>query len=210
MKANLLDIIHFKKALGDKVVLLLGNHDIQYIVSNQICSGYKPEMKYDFGQIFTENLSLFTMAYEVNAKDGSNYLWTHAGVTSGWIETFNRALDNPSKKSLKPIIEEHEPKSRKISENLNFAWELRMEILFDVDRHSGGYKEWAGPLWVRPHVFNAFPLKGYTQIVGHTPQSTIWTVDEYTLGKENMGIKHHFIDCLEYGDHKGLELEIEV
>lgn len=202
IKSNLLDIIDFKRKLGDRVVLLLGNHDVQYIVPNHICSGYRPEAQHDLYQIFTENLSLFTMAYEVNAKDGSNYLWTHAGVTSGWIETFNRALDNPSRKALIPIIEDHEPKSRKISENLNFAWELRLEILFDVDMYSGGCQEWAGPLWVRPHKLNEHRINGINQIVGHTPQATVWT------NPVNDTTTHYFIDCIEHGETQALELDL--
>ena len=44
---NLKDIIQFAKAYSNLVVLLLGNHDIQYIVKDKICSGYRGEMYHD-------------------------------------------------------------------------------------------------------------------------------------------------------------------
>ena len=203
MKQNLLEIIEFKRLLGDKVVLLLGNHDVSYIVPDQWCSGYRSEMRHDFFEIFNKNIDLFSIAYEIESDKGEKYLWTHAGVTSGWLEKFNKALANPSNKSLKSIIEDHDPMNRKISENLNFAWELRMKVLFNVDMYSGGIEEWAGPIWVRPIMLNQHPLTGYNQIVGHTPQATIYDhdIDEKTI--------HYFIDCLEHGDGESLILDIE-
>jgi predicted MPP superfamily phosphohydrolase len=87
MKKNLEDIIFFKKMLPHKVVLLLGNHDIQYIVPDQWCSGFRPEMKHDFYDIFYQNLSLFQMAYQAG-----NTLWTHAGVTEGWLKELYKEI----------------------------------------------------------------------------------------------------------------------
>ena len=74
IKKNLEDIVWFKKMLPDKVILLWGNHDVQYFIPNQICSGYRPEAKYDLEDIFRENRDLFQMAYH-----NGDYLWTHAG-----------------------------------------------------------------------------------------------------------------------------------
>ena len=93
MKKNLEDLILFKKTFPDKVVLLLGNHDVQYIVSNQICSGYRPEMRPDFYDLFNKNIDLFEMAYELKTKHVP-ILFTHAGVTEEWLEELKTRAEN--------------------------------------------------------------------------------------------------------------------
>jgi hypothetical protein len=204
IKQNLEDIIHFKKALGDKVVLLIGNHDVQYMVPNQICSGYRPEMRYDLEFLFTKNMDLFKMAHEEESESGEKWLWTHAGVTSGWYDkVLVKNMMNPKFRHHE-IVNEFNPSSKKVSEVINFAWEMRMNSLYNVDSYSGGIDSWAGPLWVRPQIFNYWPLTGYNQVVGHTPQGDIWTVDSDPDGNSFDNFKHYFIDCLEYGSENGL------
>lgn len=184
MKKNLEDILFFKKTLPDKVVLLLGNHDVQYIVPNQICSGYRPEMKHDFYDIFHKNLDLFQLAYELG-----DVLWTHAGVTEGWLKELNKVMFDPNGRFYDIIKERGE---MSICEQLNLAWELRLDVLYAVDAISGGSQMWAGPLWVRPHVLNNGSIPGFFQIVGHTPQAAIWETDNVA-----------YIDCLEHGGDSG-------
>ena len=43
---NLIDLIEFKKENLDKVILLLGNHDLHYLYDEMIhrCTGYRPEV----------------------------------------------------------------------------------------------------------------------------------------------------------------------
>jgi hypothetical protein len=180
MKDNLEDIIFFKKTLPHKVVLLLGNHDVQYIVPDQRCSGFRPEMKYDFYDIFTKNLYLFQMAYQVG-----NTLWTHAGVTDGWLTELYKEMFNPNHRHHEVL---NLAANWAVGDQINHAWELRLKALYAVDSYSGGYQPWAGPLWVRPYKLNEFGLKDYFQIVGHTPQAAIWETDKVA-----------YIDCLEHG-----------
>lgn len=207
MKSNLSDIIHLKRVLGDKVVLLLGNHDISYIVPNQWCSGYRPEMKHDFYQLFSENLELFKIAHEETDSSGGKWIWTHAGVTSGWYKELLDSMFNPRYRFAE-LIKEFDPSTKSVSEILNKAWELRMDTLFNVDSYSGGMSSWAGPIWVRPPMLNYWPMEGYNQIVGHTPQGDIWVVDADPDGEMYNNFKHHFIDCLEYGSENPLVLEL--
>jgi hypothetical protein len=73
--ANLQDIINFKKANPDNVILLLGNHDLIYI---------------DYEEpLFVENLSLFQNAYQID-----NVVFTHAGIVHKWfVENFGGSLN---------------------------------------------------------------------------------------------------------------------
>ena len=199
MKQNLLEIIEFKKLLGDRVILLLGNHDVQYFVPDQICSGYRAEMLHDFGDIFRKNLDLFTMAYEILDEEGTTYLWTHAGVTKEWLEDLKANLTSPDYRFAEHVLESNPITT---AEWINLAWELRAKDIFFVDHESGGWSKWAGPIWVRPRTLNYAPLIKHHQIVGHTPQRTINKVVLLST------VTHYYIDCLEHGDGEALTLEI--
>lgn len=194
---NLQEIIYFKEALGDKVVLLLGNHDIQYIVPNQICSGFRGEMQYDLKQLFEDKAHCFKMAHLEKGADGSKWLWTHAGVTSGWYTQLIAVMKN-EKFRFHSITSEFLKEDREIDEVINKAYDLEMKTLWNVDIYSGGMDSWAGPVWVRPTVLNFWPCKGYNQIVGHTWQAAVWEVDEDEDGKKYKNFKHYFIDTGNY------------
>ena len=78
---NLKEIIQFKLDYPDKVELLLGNHDIQYIFSPHFqCSGFRPHMLPYIKALFDEYIDLFNIAYQTD-----NHLFTHAGVTNAWL-----------------------------------------------------------------------------------------------------------------------------
>jgi len=161
MKQNLLDIIQLKKDYIDKVVLLIGNHDIQYSLGypEYGCSGYRPEMAFDFGDIFRQNKDLFQMAFQID-----DYLWTHAGVHTGWY-----------KFRLNKILKEEEILHLTLSEQLNYLFERRYEVLFDVGHLRGGYHSVGGPFWLDKRNGHKKPLEGYHQIVGHTRLDDIQT-----------------------------------
>ena len=172
---NLQDIILFANKYPDLVVLLLGNHDIQYIVQNECCSGYRGEMRADLNKLFNDNKDLFKIAFldEHQTKTRiTKTLWTHAGVTKGWHTELLRDVNSPRYKHTDFFIGSE---NWKIDKLLNVAWDLRVDNLYNVDSASGGMDLWAGPLWVRPHILNYFYLEGYDQVVGHTPQSAIYT-----------------------------------
>lgn len=203
---NLKEIVLFAKTYPDLVVLLLGNHDIQYIVPNEICSGYRGEMYHDLHQIFTENEDLFRIAFldefehEYKGHPITNRtLWTHAGVTHEWFIELKRDITNPEYRH-REFFEGSE--NWKIDEILNTAWKLRVGNLYNVDSTSGGSSVWAGPLWVRPHILNDFYLEGYDQVVGHTPQSAVYQFCPL-LGVESNPEKLNtltYVDALQHKD----------
>lgn len=214
MLRNLQDLVLLKKTYPDKVVLLIGNHDVSYIVPDQWCSGYRPEMKHDFKQIYDENASLFQMAYyeEIPLFEGRKnrkVLWTHAGVTGGWLKQIEGVfLNEKHKKHL--ILREHF--GDRIDDMLQVAWELRLNNLFAVDSDSGGMSQWAGPLWVRPRTLKWEAIEGFDQIIGHTPKSTItkiWTIDEDVESNPEARDLIIITDCLEHGDGSYYEIEYE-
>jgi len=203
---NLRDIVLFAKTYPDLVVLLLGNHDIQYIVSNECCSGYRAEMRPDLNDLFTENKDLFKIAFldefehEYKGRPITvRTLWTHAGVTRGWFTELMRDINSPRYRLNEFFIGSENWKIDKI---LNLAWDLRVDNLYNVDAHSGGSDLWAGPLWVRPHILNEFYLEGYDHVVGHTPQSAVYRHCPL-IGVESNPEKLDmitYVDALSHGD----------
>ena len=194
---NLENIILFKRMLPDKVVLLLGNHDVQYIVQNEICSGYRSEMRPDLANLFNDNKDIFQLAYQVNSEKGI-HLWTHAGVTREWLKDTKKEIFSP-KYRLYPVIEEYE--NSDIADLLNILWEIRNDRIFNIDAHSGGFDLWAGPIWVRPDILSHFHIEGVNQIVGHTPHKAI-RIDEL------VNSKHYYIDRLFGKDDEALILDL--
>lgn len=195
---NLKNIAFFKKMVPNKVVLLVGNHDIQYFIHNQICSGYRGEMLHDLNDIFKDKELDLKLAHLEKDENGKKYLWTHAGVTRGWLKETKIDVLDPEYRFF-DIVKELE--TQEIDVFLNGLFEIKCDNLFQVDVLSGGIHPWAGPLWVRPPVFNKDRLEGINQIVGHTPQAGIKI--------ENIKeVKHYFVDCLWSDNDEALILEL--
>lgn len=162
---NLKEIIQYKKDNMDKVVLLLGNHDVSYIVPSQrgICSGFRPEAYYDLNDLFKENKDLFQVAYQIISFDKS-YLFTHAGITSVWWNKF-----------IKEYYPEDTIKTKDIADIINYEFDRNNETLFDVGRVRGGWNKSGGPFWADKSETTAWLLPNLHQIVGHTPVKEIGT-----------------------------------
>ncbi|HPT21127.1 MAG TPA: metallophosphoesterase [Bacteroidales bacterium] len=157
MKKNLLGIIELKKRYPEKVILLWGNHDIHYLLGNKhYCSGYRPEMHYDFYDIFHSNEHLFQLSFQIN-----DYIWTHAGVNAKWFD-----------QRFGPFAEEHNY-IHSVSELLNLAFTERYEAIFDVGYRRGGNYEVGGPLWCDTTELRKYPFKEFNQIAGHNPVKEI-------------------------------------
>lgn len=182
---TLRNIMFFKKNVPNRVVLLLGNHDIQYLVNGEICSGYRGELLADLKELLSDKDCEFKIAHQETGEDGKTWLWTHAGVTSKWLEQVKSEVFS-EKYRLYELMKDY--KDSNIADFINALWEIKNDRLFDVDYESGGVDVWAGPIWVRGCLTD-FPIKDVNQIIGHTPQRGIKV--KYTKGSN-----HHYIDCL--------------
>lgn len=159
---NLLDIIEYKKSNMDSCVLLLGNHDIQYLFSHSThgCSGYRPQMYVQLHQIFNDNKDLFQVAFQID-----NYLWTHAGVSNAWYKKFFEVMPTDLENSF----------ADRINQVFNSSNEW---IISQVGQSRGGLRgDYGGPLWADASETQYSPLPGCHQIVGHTPQRKINTFE---------------------------------
>lgn len=173
IKHNLLELIRFKTLYPNHVILLWGNHDVPYFLiepwkkdtqNKYMCSGYRPEARWDLYDIFNKNRDLFQLAYQIK-----NYIWTHSGIHFGWYHhVFKNAIKDMNMDELN------------VAEQLNEAFRYRLDCLFDVDWYRGGNKKVGGPLWCDRKLVGDKPLKNTHQIVGHNPVSKILTIDNFS------------------------------
>lgn len=184
IKHNLLELIRFKKLYPKNVILLLGNHDVQYFLNqpwnrnlNYLCSGFRPEAHFDLYDIFNQNKDLFQLAYQVK-----NYLFTHAGVHFGWYQyTFKKAIKGLNLDDLS------------VADQLNEAFNLKLDCIFDVDWYRGGNKKVGGPLWCDKKLLSKI-LKNTNQVVGHTPVNEIKTINIKNSSITFCDVLHHKTD----------------
>jgi len=170
---NLVDVIKFKKLYPDNVILLWGNHDVQYALNNPttptlkyVCSGFRDLAHFDLHELFTNNIDLFQFAFQVD-----NYIMTHAGIHKGWYK-YNFEGD------YKVMVKHYQLDDigDTLADKLNIAFKYKLDCLFDVGHHRGGYKKVGGPLWLDKKLAIK-PIDGYHQIVGHTAIGDMKTVN---------------------------------
>jgi predicted MPP superfamily phosphohydrolase len=164
---NLEKIIAFKKSYPEKVVLLLGNHDVHYMYAGEVnaCSGFRGSMLAGLQRLFTENSSLFDMAYQYR-----NTLFTHAGVSNAWYREYNAAMRSELQK-IKEQAGIEMPRTLAGKFNLLRSTETGRRILFTVS----GLRTWpqdllqsGGIIWADQEETDYDYLRGYHQVVGHT------------------------------------------
>lgn len=152
--ANLEEIIQFKKDNPENVILLLGNHDFNYVWQKNWASRFNPKFSSEANRLYLENLNLFN-PYKVI----DNILFTHAGVSSGWMKT-NKI-------------------EQEITEYIDINWNIFLHgavgpteesylPIFDCGKIRGGWARYGGIFWndVRENGYEN-PIN-YVQIFGHT------------------------------------------
>lgn len=157
---NLADIIEFKKSYPDKVELLIGNHDIQYIFDGKFqYTGYRPHALQGLKILFGDNKHLFKMAYQYK-----NYLFTHAGVSNKWYEFHKQEFLDFNNKYLGGVF--------RLSDTFNAMYETNQrDVLFEISNARTKNKiegRYGGILWADISETREDYLDGYHQIVGHT------------------------------------------
>jgi len=167
--ANLEDIIELKKENPDRVVLLLGNHDMHYIYEDfPKGSRYDKALAEVITRIFNENRDLFQFAYQ----EGKT-VFTHAGISSDWFcEDFKGDV------------------TRDIAEQLNNPTPEQLKAMFQVGVSRYGSDRNGGIFWADLSETARYPLQGIHQVVGHTQVEHVSHVDI------NADTSITFCDCL--------------
>ncbi|GAB3888183.1 metallophosphoesterase [Spirosoma agri] len=164
--ANLLSIIELKQQQPDKFVLLVGNHDAQYLhYPNYRCSGFRPRAQPELSTLFETYADYFQIAHQIGA-----YLFSHAGVTNKWLARLLAKTDrNPVSITS----------GYALADLLNSVHKRPVQtqrILFEVGPRRGGYDPFSGPIWADQSESKVDYLLGFHQTVGHTPVEKFKTV----------------------------------
>ena len=161
------EIIQFKKDNPDKVILLLGNHDIHYLYKNEYCSRHDEEHEKEYCDLIKSNLDCFELMHieDIECGDYTKVLFTHAGLTSGFLKSFVRAgYPKDDIVELAKVVNDNFLAS-KTHEN-----HVLSELLLRVSRYRGGDYRDGSIVWadLREVVPNKFDFDDVYQIFGHT------------------------------------------
>lgn len=155
---GLLDIIELKRANPEKVVLLLGNHDLHYLFPGIRGSRYNEYQAEKIRKTFQENLDCFQMAAE-SEIDGHRYLFTHAGVNKVWAEKY-AGLFGPVEKITAETF-------NRLMFKDEFVGALSDISMFRWGRDNAGSMVWAD---VEEFEWSEARLPNVIQVFGHTLQ----------------------------------------
>jgi hypothetical protein len=138
------EILEFKKEYPDLVTLLVGNHDMHYIINEFMnCSRRNIEMQGQLHDLYNSNLELFKL---IHTED--DWMFSHAGVYKNWMEKYEFTLDDLNLQNF-----------------LNSQW----PALEDLSWYRGGNNSVGSCIWadIRESV-NYGLIPNYKQVVGHT------------------------------------------
>lgn len=152
------DIIELKSLYPDKVILLLGNHDCQYIFDEYVNvlpakSRFDWENYKEIGYIYKSNIDKFQIAWECENKEyGKRLLFTHAGVTNRFKDVCGLNANEINNFFLK--------------EDTNGV--PNTALLATISWYRGGPSMTGSPIWadVREHIKSQVPQ--VFQVFGHT------------------------------------------
>ena len=195
---NFKEIINFKKNNIDKVVLLIGNHDLPYYSDEYYhFSWYHCRHSSSFhdeiAELFEKNRKLLQLSCVVE-----DVLFTHAGVESGWLSN---------------VVKCDETDINKISDNINLLLHQKngMEKLYCITSERGGRDRYGSCVWTDVHdmmwdndVITKKPINNIKQVFGHTMQAFYNEKRDIVFGEAK-----EFELCKMIDTAKPYELDIE-
>ena len=185
---NLNRIIELKRSHTEQVTLLLGNHDLHYFVPGfPMGSRYDRNIAKALQQIFTTERELFAYAYETG-----NLLFTHAGISQGWLDACWKLPFLPSLAQCLNHPENMEDKGT---------------ALYTCGPSRMGPDPAGGIFWADEDELEIVPT-GVIQIVGHNGMNAIRHIHSRSAEK-NVMADLLICDCLEKFRYLRIELTNE-
>lgn len=187
-KSNFEDLIEYKKANMDKVVLLFGNHDYHYLRTvDETYGGFQHWHKTDIAEMLHNALDggLMQMCYI-----HENYIFTHAGVTKTWLRNTNYTSEDQLESFINDLFK-YQPSAFRFTSGVNYC------------PYGGDVTQ--TPIWVRPESLYADCLDNFIQVVGHTTQKQINIVDNKIVLIDTIGVSGQFL-CITDGEMSIMEL----
>lgn len=176
--SNLEEILTYKENNPDKVILLRGNHDTQHLGYYWAeCSGWDGQVWGAMSQSeFKERFLKLTQWVYIDEE--LKTIFSHAGVSDVWMK--NSEIDSV-----------HDINSLEPSGLFGFTPNYYGDCYGDSETQP--------PVWIRPQALCKCNVKGWDQVVGHTPVRTIINVGKSAKGKQNiwlcdaLGVKQYLV-----------------
>lgn len=146
---NYKEIREFQEQNEDKVITLMGNHDLHYLIPTEY-SGYKWQTK---SKMYYRLLSDYENNLLPLIHIVDNIIFSHAGITKTW---FNCIKDKLNLDTDEQVFKE-----------INKLHLIHFDISL-IDYNPYGDSIYNGPLWVRPASLLEDKLDNFIQVVGHT------------------------------------------
>lgn len=167
---NLKEILEFKKAHMDNVVLLIGNHDGHYFMCMDKCSRYERIFHSEIEKLFRDNIELFKLVH-VEKIGEKVFVFTHAGMRKLWL------YDVYGEEEIEDILAKDTfTRATMIADLLNSDIDTYgvQQALGHMSAYRGGYESYGSILWADIREFGG--LKGLfkpsfiadMEIFGHT------------------------------------------
>lgn len=192
-KENFLKVMKFKKANPEKVKILIGNHDANYIVPELY--GWQYEHETEIKKMILRNLEYIDLGFMAG-----KWIFTHAGVSGIW---FYNQLKNDGFN----IQDDKVPDIQFSNEFLNQYNDRLHNGDFSILRFTGitGYGDeiTQNPLWIRPDSLKIAAVSGFNQVVGHTA-----VPDEERIQKKDTDVLL-FLDSLPFYRNVYAEIDTE-
>lgn len=199
---NFKEILSFAKEHQDKVVLLLGNHDLSYynrttddswdVGANRYDMQHQEEVK----SLFRDNNNLFAIIEMIELPEiDRKFLLSHAGVHPQWINEA-KALETIDPYNITNIY-------IKLTELFGQGSREFKSSLMHVGWSRGGFNKVGSMVWADCHEF-FMEQTPFTQVFGHTQQLKVvnntYVPDEPYISGTNVCIDCH--QCF-YIDEEG-------
>jgi hypothetical protein len=152
---NFNDIVKFKLDNPDKIILLIGNHDLAAFDTNANKCRYINGTYEQIAPIFYNGIkeNIFQLCYFIN----NNIVCSHAGFSKTWLDDAGLSFDEFSlNKDFKEQVE-----NKTVISTYDFIYNK-------VRQDMSGDNIWQSPLWIRPRSLFQDSLDNVIQVVGHT------------------------------------------
>ena len=141
-----------------EVVRLVGNHELELLMSNFLISGFRKEE----AKLVRDKLKRQVLDFEIRAAYSyKGYLFTHAGVTHKLMKIFKMQLDELTENNVAILT------------NMIFREAIKHEFfrhpIFNISIHRSGTDKFGGIFWEDlDDLFASCPRSELKQVVGHT------------------------------------------
>lgn len=160
--SNFEEIIDFAYNNKEKTVLLLGNHDLQYMHHLMLAGRKDTTNEGIIKDLFVKNYELFKILYALNI-DNTDILFSHAPVLPGWIDICNRVITGILPNDMHELVK-----------CLNSLWLAANNdnfpriygLLSFCSTIRGGLDKYGSPVWA--DINETQQIEGWYQIFGHT------------------------------------------